>query len=77
VVIIDLFSRRVIGWFIADHMRTDLVLTSLESALGQRIPSQAGLVFHSAWGSQYASHDYRNALQTAGMTCSMNRKGNR
>jgi putative transposase len=38
-VIIDLFSRRVIGWSMAEHMRTDLILTALESALSQRIPS--------------------------------------
>jgi putative transposase len=75
-VILDLFSRRVIGWSMADHMRTDLVLTALESALGQRIPSQAGLVFHSDRGSQYASHDYRAALKIAGITCSMSRRAN-
>jgi putative transposase len=54
-VIIDLFSRRVVGWSMAEHMRTELVLTALDAALGQRIPSQAGLVFHSDRGSQYAS----------------------
>jgi putative transposase len=75
-VIIDVFSRRVVGWSLADHMRTDLVLNALQSALGHRLPSTAGLVFHSDRGSQYASHDYRNALQTAGITCSMSRKGN-
>jgi putative transposase len=75
-VILDLFSRRVIGWSMADHMRTDLVLNALNSALGQRIPSQAGLVFHSDRGSQYASHAYRDALNTAGITCSMSRRAN-
>jgi putative transposase len=75
-VILDLFSRRVIGYSMADHMRTDLVLTALDSALKQRIPSQSGLVFHSDRGSQYASHDYRNALKTAGLTCSMSRRAN-
>jgi putative transposase len=83
-VILDLFSRRVIGWSLAkptgrhkaDHMRTDLVLTALESSLGQRIPSTAGLVFHSDRGGQYASHDYRAALKTAGITCSMSRRAN-
>jgi putative transposase len=57
-------------------MRTDLVLNALNSALGQRIPSPTGLVFHSDRGSQYASHDYRTALKTAGITCSMSRKAN-
>jgi putative transposase len=77
-VIIDLFSRRVVGWSLADHRRTNLVLTALESDLGHRLPtnSNSGLVFHSDRGSQYASHDYRHALQIAGMTCSMSRKGN-
>jgi putative transposase len=76
-VIIDVFSRRVVGWSLTDHMRVDLVLSALQSALGHRLPASSGLVFHSDRGSQYASHDYRNALQTAGMTCSMSRKGNR
>jgi putative transposase len=60
----------------AEHMRTDLILTALEAALGQRIPSASGLVFHSDRGSQYASSDYQSALQNAGITCSMNRRAN-
>lgn len=75
-VIIDLFSRRVVGWSMADHMRTELVLTALEAALGQRVPSQTGLVFHSDRGSQYASSDYRDALFKADITCSMSRRAN-
>lgn len=75
-VIIDLFSRRVVGWSMADHMRTALVLTTLEAALGQRVPSQTGLVFHSDRGSQYASSDYRDALLKADITCSMSRRAN-
>jgi putative transposase len=75
-VIIDLFSRRVVGWSMAEHMRTDLILTALEAALGQRIPSASGLVFHSDRGSQYASSDYQSALQNAGITCSMSRRAN-
>lgn len=75
-VIIDLFSRRVVGWSMAEHMRTDLILTALEAALGQRIPSASGLVFHSDRGSQYASSDYQSALQHAGITCSMSRRAN-
>jgi len=46
-VIIDLFSRRVVGWSMAEQMRTELVLTALEAALGQRQPAQSGLLFHS------------------------------
>lgn len=73
-VILDLFSRRVVGWSMSDHLRTELVLNALQSALGHRIPAQAGLVFHSDRGSQYASHDYQAALKTAGITCSMSRR---
>lgn len=75
-VIIDLFSRRVVGWSMADHMRTELVLGALRAALGHREPSEEGLLFHSDRGSQYAADDYRDALREAGMTCSMSRKGN-
>jgi putative transposase len=75
-VIIDLFSRRVVGWSMAEHMRTELVLTALDAALGQRVPSQTGLVFHSDRGSQYASGDYRAALLKAEITCSMSRRAN-
>jgi putative transposase len=75
-IIVDLFSRRVVGWSMADHMRTDLVLTALDSALGQRIASPSGLVFHSDRGSQYASDDYQRVLKTAGITCSMSRRAN-
>jgi transposase InsO family protein len=75
-VIIDLFSRRVVGWSMAEHMRVDLVLAALQAALGHRIPAPSGLVFHSDRGSQYASGDYRGALQAAGISCSMSRRGN-
>jgi putative transposase len=75
-VIIDLFSRRVVGWSMAEHMRTGLVMSALDAALGQRIPSQTGLVFHSDRGSQYASGDYQAALLKADMTCSMSRRAN-
>jgi len=75
-VIIDLFSRRVVGWSMAEHMRVDLVLAALQVALGHRLPAASGLVFHSDRGSQYASHDYRGALQATGISCSMSRRGN-
>jgi putative transposase len=51
-------------------------LTALDAALGQRIPAQTGLVFHSDRGSQYASGDYQAALQKAGITYSMSRRAN-
>jgi putative transposase len=72
----DLFSRRVVGWSMAEQMRTELVLTALEAALGQRIPSQSELVFHSDRGSQSASGDYRAALLKADIPCSMSRRAN-
>jgi putative transposase len=74
-VIIDLFSRRVVGWATANHMRTSLVLAALRMALGRRLP-EAGLVHHSDRGSQYASVQYRAALAELGIVCSMSRKGN-
>jgi putative transposase len=75
-VVIDLFSRRVVGWSMAEHMRVELVLGALAAALGKRTPSAVGLVFHSDRGSQYAAKDYRAALEVAGITCSMSRRGN-
>lgn len=75
-VIIDLFSRRVVGWSMADHMRAELVLDALSAALGSRLPSEAGLLVHSDRGSQYASHAYQEALDANGITCSMSRRGN-
>lgn len=75
-VIIDLFSRRVVGWSMADNMRTELVLDALRAALGSRVPDAGGLLFHSDRGSQYAANDYRSALENAGITASMSRRGN-
>lgn len=75
-VIIDLFSRKIVGWSMAEHMRTELVLTALNAALGQRKPAESGLLFHSDRGSQYASHDYQNALSQVNINRSMSRWGN-
>jgi hypothetical protein len=57
-VIIDLFSRRVVGWSMAEHMRTELVLTALEAALGQRQPAPSGLA-----GLQHRRYNFRKPLQ--------------
>ena len=73
-VVLDLFSRKVVGWALADHMRTDLVLEALHGALRARAPG-ADLMFHSDQGSQYASDDYRELLDARGIECSMSRKG--
>lgn len=72
-VILDLFSRRVVGWALAEHMRTELVLSALQMALGQRIPDEA-MIYHSDRGSQYASGDYRAVLKAYGIGCSMSGK---
>jgi len=74
-VVIDLFSRRVVGWSMAEHMRLDLALDALRMALGERMPQHGNLVHHSDRGSQYASGVYRKVLEENGITCSMSRKG--
>lgn len=73
-VLLDLYSRKVVGWAMSSHIDTDLVQQALEMALGRRRPS-AGLLHHSDRGSQYASHVYRNLLADHGIICSMSGKG--
>jgi transposase InsO family protein len=72
--IVDVFSRRIVGWAIADHLRTELPLEALGMALGIRQPPQ-GLVHHSDRGCQYASDLYRSELAARGIVCSMSRVG--
>jgi len=72
--ILDLYSRAVVGWSMSDRIDTTLCLKALEMAVKTRRPA-AGLVHHSDRGSQYASHDYREALGQHGMVCSMSRRG--
>ncbi len=74
-VILDLFSRRVVGYAMSERIDRHLVLTALGEALRQR-PGAHDVVHHSDRGSQYASHDYREALDKAWITCSMSRRGN-
>lgn len=73
-VVLDLFSRRVIGWAVADHMRSELVLEALGRALGTRDVGEQ-LVHHSDRGSQYASTRHREELERRGISCSMSAKG--
>jgi putative transposase len=73
-VILDLFSRRVVGWATSQNVDRHLALAALDMALIQRRPV-SGLVHHSDRGSTYASEDYRNALRSRGFECSMSRKG--
>jgi putative transposase len=72
--ILDLFSRRVVGWATSQNVDRHLALAALDMALVQRRPA-AGLVHHSDRGSTYASTDYREALESRGIECSMSRKG--
>ncbi len=76
-VIIDLFSRQVIGWSLRSDMTRDIAIDALRMAWFKRHPDkEAGLIFHSDRGSQYASKDYREALTKYGITASMSRRGN-
>ena len=74
-VVIDLCSRRVVGWALADHMRAELVVDALEQALGST-PKVAGRIFHSDRGSQYGSKLFREQLKNAGMLQSMSGRAN-
>ena len=74
-VVIDLYSRLVVGWSIQPHMKADLVDDALRMALGQR-GATPGLIFHSDRGSQYTSSKFRETCQEFGIVQSMSRKGN-
>ena len=73
--VLDLYSRRIVGWAMADHLRTDLPLAALKMAISAKRPA-AGLIHHSDRGVQYASAEYRKVMQSAGLRVSMSRKGN-
>lgn len=73
--VLDLFSRRVVGWAMADHLRAPLCLDALEMAAARRQPLP-GVLHHSDRGVQYACGDYRAKLEEHGMVCSMSRTGN-
>lgn len=74
-LLMDLYSRLIVGWEYAESMTDDLVLSSLKSAIGTRQPS-AGLIHHSDRGGQYASSGYRAVLRRAEMLQSMSEAGN-
>jgi putative transposase len=73
-VLLDLFSRAIVGWAMADHMRTELVLDALNMARTRRRPP-AGLIHHSDLGSQYLSGDYQQQLSAFDMKASAGRAG--
>ena len=73
--ILDLYSRKIVGWAMSQRIDTALVLSALSMAILHRNPPRK-LLFHSDRGVQYASADYRQALRQAGLVASMSRKGN-
>jgi putative transposase len=75
VVILDLFSRQVVGWAMSDRLTSGFVVKALYQAIGRRRPP-SGCIFHSDRGVQYASSDFRDALKAFGFIQSMSRKGN-
>jgi transposase InsO family protein len=74
-VVLDMFSRRVVGWAMRETMPQELTIAALKMAITQRRPGP-GLVHHSDRGSQYAAHDYQRLLDKNAIRCSMSRKGN-
>jgi transposase InsO family protein len=74
-VVLDAFSRRVVGWAVASHLRASLALEALEMALAIRAVGPDGLVHHSYRGVQYACGDYVARLERAGIQPSMSRPG--
>ena len=72
--VLDLCTRRLVGWAMADHLETSLVADALRMALARRTPA-AGLLHHSDRGCQYASDDYQHLLAGHGIACSMSGRG--
>lgn len=73
--VLDLFSRKIVGWSISESLSTALVSDALRQAIEARQPSP-GLLHHSDRGCQYTSDAYQKTLRSMGITCSMSRKGN-
>jgi transposase InsO family protein len=74
-VVLDAFSRRVVGWAMAEHLRAELAFAALDMALGNRHVTPGALVHHSDQGVQYACGDYIDRLERAGIQPSMSRPG--
>jgi transposase InsO family protein len=72
----DLYSRRVVGWAMAEHLQSRLVVDALAMAVQRRLPGE-GLLAHSDHGSQYASDHYQRLLAKHGIRCSMSRRADR
>jgi transposase InsO family protein len=76
-VVLDLFSRRIVGWSLREQISSEIVIDALRMAWLLRCPDrEAGLIFHSDRGSQYASYEFAKLLKECGITPSMSRKGN-
>ena len=76
-IVMDLFSRQVVGWALHEEMRCELVMNAFQMAWLQRRPEpKTGLLFHSDRGSQHASQPFQQMLRQHGVQCSMSRKGN-
>ena len=75
-VVLDAFSRAVIGWKMADHLRASLAIDALTMALDERRPAWGSLIHHSDRGVQYACGDYTQVLAAHGIAASMSRVGN-
>jgi len=75
-VVLDLFSRRVVGWHLADHVDAGLVVKALRNAVDRRRPGRGVLLFHSDQGIQYRSARFRRLLRIFGIAQSMSRRGN-
>ena len=73
-VVLDLYSRRIVGWSMSNRMTKELVIEALEMAIRQRKPA-AGLIVHSDRGSQYCSHEYQKRIKRYQLCCSMSKKG--
>ena len=74
-IVLDFYSRRIVGWTTSDRLKKDLATTALSKALAIRQP-QPGLLHHSDRGSQYCSYEYRDLLRRHGIIASMSAKGN-
>ena len=74
-VVLDLFSRKVVGWAMRDHLPQELTIAALTMAIQRQRPGR-GLIHHSDRGSQYAAGDYQKLLKANGIVPSMSRKGN-
>ena len=74
--VLDLFSRKIVGWSMSDSLATPLVSDALRCAIEKRNPRRGKLLHHSDRGCQYTSDAYQKTLQTLGIECSMSRRGN-